>query len=208
MWRSSSRIVMGLLVLVAGFTLSYAAPPASRPYERSVIREGRVLFGLNAPIPMFGAQIQTESGWRPNAHSPYASGLAQFIPSTAAAMARRYPLQLGSGGPLNPEWSIRALVRYDYDLYQPIQAISDCDRWAFALSAYNGGPGWIPRDRALCNAHRGCKPAAWWGNTELYTSRSASNARQNREYPRRILIQYQPDYRSWNPGGFVSCFVH
>jgi soluble lytic murein transglycosylase-like protein len=126
------------------------APVASQPYARAVIREARALMGMSAPAAMFGAQIQTESAWRPNAHSIYAAGLAQFIPATARDMERRYPLELGQGGPLNPEWSIRALVMYDRDLYRPISAATDCDRWAFTLSAYNGGPGWIPRDRALC----------------------------------------------------------
>jgi soluble lytic murein transglycosylase-like protein len=212
MWLRSLVLLLGLSLpatapqaVVGSPTMSVLpdnSPVASRPYQRSVIREGRALFGMNAPSAMFGAQIQTESGWRPNAHSIYAAGLAQFIPSTAAYMARRYPLELGSGNALDPEWSIRALVRYDYDLFEPIRASTVCDRWAFTLSAYNGGPGWIPRDRAL-TIRMGSDPSKWWGNVELYTSRSASNAQQNREYPRRILIVTQPAYKSW--GGFVSC---
>ena len=160
---------------IADFLSTFASaatlPAAALPYQRSVIREARALFGMNAPAAMFGAQIQTESGWRPNAHSVYATGLAQFIPSTAAAMARRYPLELGLSGPLNPEWSIRALVRYDRDLRQSIEARTDCDRWAFTLSAYNGGPGWISRDRGLCRQHRGCDEFSWWGNVDRFTSR-------------------------------------
>lgn len=178
-------------------------PPArSLPYKRMLIREGRAVLGLTAPISMFAAQIQTESAWRPGAHSIYAAGLAQFIPSTADAMAEKYQ-ELADDDPLNPQWAIRALVRYDRDLYQPIRAISDCDRWAFTLSAYNGGPGWIARDRALCVRHGRCNPLGWWNNVERFTSRSKSNAQQNREYPRRILKLYQPAYRSW--GGYVSC---
>jgi soluble lytic murein transglycosylase-like protein len=202
MWRALTLAVMALLALAFGGSAS-AEPSASVPYKRDVIREGRALFGMTSPAAMFGAQIQTESGWRPNAHSIYAAGLAQFIPSTANYMARRYPLDLGSGNALDPQWSIRALVRYDYDLHQPISAVSDCDRWAFTLSAYNGGPGWIPRDRAMCSAHEGCDPAAWWGSVERYSSRSASNKAQNRAYPQRILLDYQPAYRQW--GGFVTC---
>lgn len=177
-------------------------PLAARPYQRTMLRESRAVWGMAAPTSLFGGQIQAESAWRPGAHSIYAAGLAQFIPATAEAMSRKYP-ELGGAEPLNPQWAIRALVRYDHDLYRPIVAASDCDRWGFALSAYNGGPGWISRDRALCRERPGCDPSRWWGHVEKYTGRSAANARENREYPRRIELQYQASYRSW--GGVVQC---
>lgn len=179
-------------------------PLPARPFQRSMLRESRAVWGMTAPTAVFGAQIQTESAWHPNAHSPYAAGLAQFIPATAQAMAKQHPETLGSADPLNPQWAIRALVQYDRDLFLAVhEAPEPCDRWAFTLSAYNGGPGWIPRDRRLCDGHEGCDTAKWFGNVEKYTGRSASNARENREYPRRILKQYQPNYRSW--GGFIKC---
>lgn len=160
---------------------------------------------------MFGAQIETESAWRPNAHSAYASGLAQFIPSTAHYMALRYPLSLGDGGPLSPEWAIRALVLYDRDIYQgryvnAVPPATDCDRWAFTLSGYNGGEGWINRDRSMCRDQSPtCDPSRWWGNVEDYSGRSASNMRQNRAYPRLILLVRQEKYQSW--GGMVACSI-
>jgi soluble lytic murein transglycosylase-like protein len=174
-----------------------------------MIRESRAVWGIAAPVSLFGAQIQTESAWRPSAHSIYAAGLSQFIPSTAAAMSRKYP-ELGDAEPLNPQWAIRALVRYNHDIYtgrfvNAVQPATDCDKWAFALSGYNGGEGWIPRDRALCRQEPDCDASRWYGHVEHYTGRSAANARQNREYPRRIELQYQPAYRSW--GGFVQCSV-
>lgn len=182
-------------------------PAAARPYQRTMLRESRAVWGMSAPIAIFGAQIQTESAWRPGAHSIYASGLAQFIPSTAEAMSRKYP-ELGGAAPLNPNWAIRGLVRYDRDIYRghfvnAVAPASECDRWAFALSGYNGGEGWIARDRALCRARPGCDPSRWWGHVERFTSRSASNAAQNREYPKRIELQFQSSYRSW--GGLVRC---
>lgn len=192
---------------IAGEPDPMLVPQAARPYQRTMLRESRAVWGMAAPTALFGAQIQTESAWRPGAHSIYAAGLAQFIPTTAEEMARRYP-ELGGAAPLNPGWAIRALVRYDRQIYlgrfvNAVPPASECDRWAFVLSGYNGGEGWISRDRALCRERPGCDPARWFGHVERYTARSASNARQNREYPKRIELQYQASYRSW--GGAVQC---
>lgn len=184
-------------------------PAPARPYQRTMIRESRAVWGITAPTALFGAQIQTESAWRPGAHSIYAAGLSQFIPSTAEEMSQKYP-ELGDGGPLNPQWAIRALVRYDHDIYRgrfvnAVTPASECDKWAFVLSGYNGGEGWISRDRAQCQQHAGCDPSRWYGHVERYTTRSASNAQQNREYMKRIELQYQGLYRSWSPSGFIAC---
>ena len=199
---SEPRLPATEIPALAGEPDPMLVPAAARPYQRMMLRESRVVFGITAPTALLGAQIQAESGWRPGAHSIYAAGLAQFIPATAEAMSRKYP-ELGGAEPLNPQWAIRAQSRYMRDLYRPIAAASECDRWAFTLSAYNGGPGWIPRDRALCSQHPGCDTGRWYGNVERYTSRSAANAQQNREYPKRIELQYQPSYRSW--GGVIAC---
>jgi hypothetical protein len=192
---------------VAGEPDPMLVPAPARPYQRTMLRESRAVWGMSAPTALFGAQIQAESAWRPAAHSIYAAGLAQFIPSTAEAMSRRYP-ELGGAAPLNPSWAIRGLVRYDRDIYKgrfvnAVPPASECDRWAFVLSGYNGGEGWIAKDRALCRERAGCDPSRWFGHVERYTSRSASNARENREYPKRIELQYQSIFRSW--GGAVSC---
>lgn len=183
-------------------------PPRARPYRRAMLREGRAVWGMGPPVALFGAQIQAESGWNPAARSAYAAGLSQFIPSTADAMAKKYADLGPQAQPLNPQWAIRALVRYDHDIYfgrfvNAVAPATDCDRWAFTLSGYNGGEGWISRDRSLCSQRAGCDPARWYGNVERYTARSESNARENREYPRRIELRYQPNYRSW--GNLVRC---
>lgn len=180
-------------------------PIKARPYQRTVIREARAVWGLNAPTSMIGAQLQTESAWNPNARSPYAAGLAQFIPATAAQMAREYPQTLGSGDVMNPQWAIRAMNQYDHDLFRMVKnAATDCDHYAFTLSSYNGGFGWISRDRALCEQHSGCDIRRWFGHVEKYSNRAPQFIRENRVYETRILFDYQPSYRSW--GGYVQCF--
>lgn len=203
-----SKVWIGLLLILLGILLlgrsAHSAPDAALPYQRDLAREARALWGLDAPTAVMAAQIDQESAWNPLAQSAYAAGLAQFTPSTATWISGAYRRDLGENQPFNPAWALRALVRYDYDLYAGIAGAKEaCSRWAFALSGYNGGPGWVTRDRALCSAVSGCDPNIWFGNTELYTQRSEMSAKENRGYPRRILLLLQAAYETW--GGRVPC---
>ena len=150
--------------------------------------------------------MQQESGWNPDAKSSFAAGLAQFTPQTAQWISGVYPKDLGNDQPYNPEWAIRALVRYDRSLFlKTAPALTDCDNWAFALSAYNGGIGWVVRDRQLCDAAGSCDRRRWWGAVELHTARAPAAMKENRDYPRRILLKLQSAYNDW--GVPVSCHL-
>jgi len=129
------------LVIVALAGPAVAAPPAAEPYRRAVTREMRLQFGLDAPVALMAAQIEQESAWNPLAQSPYAQGLAQFTPSTAAWISGAYPATLS--------------------LNQPFEHV------------------------------------------ELHTNRSPEAARENRGYPRRILLKLQANYLTW--GRAVTC---
>ena len=180
-----------------------AAPMVAQPYQRALTREARALWGLNAPVAAMGAEIEQESGWNPDARSAYAGGLAQFTPQTAAWISGAYRKELGENQPFNPQWAIRALVRYDFDLRRQVApAASDCDHWGFTLSAYNGGAGNLAKDRAICRAND-CDPTRWFGEVERFTSRAPAAAKENRAYPRRILLKLQSNYADW--GNPVSC---
>ncbi len=202
------RVAVALLAAALAFLLALMQvqggepPAAAKPYQRALLREARLAGGLDAPVAVFAGQIEQESGWGPNAKSAFANGLAQFTPPTAKDMARKYPSRLGDGKVFNPEWAIRALTTYDRDLYHGFDGATECDRWAFALSAYNGGAGWLNRDRRLCDP-AGCTPAVWFGGVDSYTARSAAAARENRAYPKRILFVTQHHYEGW--GAIVSC---
>jgi soluble lytic murein transglycosylase-like protein len=180
-----------------------ATPAAARRYRDAIIANGRLVWGMGGPIPMFGAQIEQESGWREDARSPVgATGLAQFMPKTADWIDDVYP-DLGPNQPLNPEWAIRALIRYDKHLYDRVaSSVSDCDRHAFALSGYNGGEGWRIRDQKKA-AETGLNPEAYWDSVEkVNAGRAPQFWSENRGYPRRILIALQPKYGLW---GRVVC---
>ena len=204
------RIVIWWLLLIIG-ALAATVPPAESAdrvptvalkFQRDLTRNARAVWGLDAPTATFAAQIHQESAWRTDARSPYASGLAQFTPATADEISSRYRDELGANQPLNPSWALRALVRYDLELWSRVTAATPCDRAAFMLASYNGGPGGLDRDRAYARKN-GADPNRWWGNVELWSRKAPQFFTENRGYPKRILLRWQSVYASWGPG--IDC---
>ena len=186
-----------------------AIPRAALQYRGQLIREARAVWGMEAPVAIFAAQIHTESNWRNDVTSfAGAQGLAQFMPSTAAWLPSVAP-ETGTPAPLNPAWSLRACVTYDkwlYDRLRPMRAASlaVCERMAFTLSGYNGGIGWVGKDRALA-ARTGRNPDRWFGNVEdVNAGRNKSAIKENRRYV-TLIFQRQSAYTAagWGPG--VNC---
>lgn len=170
-------------------------PSQANQYRAAVIREAHAAGGLDAPVPMFAAQLHQESGWKPTAKSGVgAIGLAQFMPGTAEWIANLYPADLKPGAPLDPAWAIRALVRYDYLLYRKVPKFQAGDeRWAAALGSYNAGLGWILKDQKA--AQGVCDESMWFTCvTNIPDKRTAANHLQSSDYPRRILLLYRPRY--------------
>ncbi len=172
-------------------------PQAALQYRDDVIRNARLEWGLSAPVADFAAQLHQESGWRPDAISPAgAQGLAQFMPATADWISQLIPM-LSSREPFNPAWAIRALVSYDRWLWQRVSAASDCERMAMTLSGYNGGLGWVQRDRRLAS-QKGLDSTRWFGHVATVNAgRNAASWRENRHYPQRILRELAPRYLTW-----------
>ncbi|EBF8302816.1 lytic transglycosylase domain-containing protein [Salmonella enterica subsp. enterica] len=197
-----------ILMVAFGFAVSLspanaAEPPAAaKPYRAEVIRTARAVWGMDAPVADFAGQFQQESGWNPAARSPVgAQGMAQFMPSTADWISQQFPA-LREREPFNPSWAIRALVQYDQWLWQRVAAADGCQRMAFTLSAYNGGLGWVNRDKKLAT-QRGLDAGVWFDAVATVNAgRSAANWRENRGYPQRILYQNAPRYLSW---GGANC---
>lgn len=173
-------------------------PRDAMVYRDNLIREARFVLGLDAPVPMMAGQVHQESGWRAGAKSAYASGLTQFTPATARWIVEVFPA-LGSAAPLNPQWAIRAMVAYDNLLYKgQTQFASECDRWAFSLSDYNGGAG-----RRRARQRLSGSPEDFMTTSLINPGISEGNQRENQEYPRRILFRWQPVYAGW--GGKKVC---
>ena len=186
-----------------------AIPRAALQYRGQLIREARAVWGMEAPVAIFAAQIHTESNWRNDVTSfAGAQGLAQFMPSTAAWLPSVAP-ETGTPAPFNPAWSLRACVTYDKWLYDRLRtmraaSLAVCERMAFTLSGYNGGIGWVGKDRALA-ARTGRNPDRWFGNVEdVNAGRNKSAIRENRRYV-TLIFQRQSAYvaAGWGPG--VNC---
>lgn len=210
--RMTIRMVLMMALLSAPFPQPGLASDIPRAAERNraeLIRVSRAVWGLEAPVAVFAAQVHTESWWRNGTvSSAGAQGLAQFLPSTAEWLPRAVPeleREAGPPAPFNPGWALRALVSYDKWLWDRLHGADACQRMAFTLSAYNGGIGWVGRDRKEAE-RQGRDPARWFGQVEeVNAGRSASSLRENRRYVRLILLERQYWYRKagWGPG--VGC---
>lgn len=188
-----------LMMALFSYTILFAqVPREAHEYKRDIIREGRSVWGLSAPTATFAGQIHQESAWNPNAVSRVgATGLAQFMPSTATWISGAYSEKLGVNQPLNPQWAIRALVTYDKHLFDRVQASSTCERMAFALSAYNGGLGRVYQRKQISPTPGRCFNAT----CDINPGIADYNQRENREYPRKILFRHEPLYAA---AGFGS----
>ena len=160
-------------------------------YRSQITREAQMRFGIPAPSPVIAAQIQQESAWNPAAHSPVgASGLMQFMPSTAAWAETVN--HWGAVDPLNPQWAIRAGVWYNRFNWDRIKADTDCDRWHFTLSAYNGGLGYVYRRQKAS-----VMPGSWAATGRVNPGITPGNQHENETYSPRILLVHQPRFTGW-----------
>ena len=201
-------VLLGLLylsfIIYCTPALSADIPNTAYQYQRDLTRAAHYSYGVAAPTATLAGLIHQESRWRADAVSPVgAQGIAQFMPATAQWMPEIYPV-LGEAAPYDPRWSIRAAVLYTQWLHQRIKAADNCQAWAMTLSAYNGGLGWVNRDKKLALAS-GANPLVWFNSVEQYNAgRSAANYRENRHYPRIILNRWSLLYS--NAGwGLSAC---
>jgi len=199
---AAAFILYTALAVLAPLQVQAQVPAASWVYQRPITRQAQATFGLNAPVARLAAQMHQESSWRPEVCSwAGACGLAQFMPSTAGWMAEMFPDQLAPADPADPGWAIQANAYYNQWLYQRNRNWADeCARWAGVLSGYNGGLGWVNRDRRLAAA-AGADPARWFGSVELFSGRADWAMDENRFYVRQILLDLEPRYsRAGWPG--------
>lgn len=211
---------IGALVLLAPSTAcaETASPaagavrvaPASALYRHRVEQAVARAWGVHGSPARLAAQLHQESAFRPGARSPVgAQGIAQFMPSTAQWLAEDvYPRELAGFDPWNPQQAILAAALYDrwlYDRIRPLagDTVDECSRWAFTLRAYNGGAGWLTRERRAAQA-AGADPDDWIA-VEPYRVRAVWAHRENTHYPRRILQVLEPAYVAAGWRGGVLC---
>lgn len=204
-WQPAQAQVVNNIIVVtddddAGDRAAPALPLGAVRWRGELTRAAYTAWGLDAPVAIFAAQVEQESGWRPWAVSRVgAVGLGQFMPPTASWWCRIHRMTAQQCQPRNPVWSLRALVGYDRWLWDQIGRIpgaSDMDpysrMWA-TLRSYNGGLGhWRAEARAAGSLDRLAVDAAC-GRAK----RHRSHCRENLGYPQRIMVKLQPRYASW-----------
>lgn len=173
-------------------------PQAALQYRGLLIRNARAVWGMDAPVATFAAQVHQESAWRPDAVSRVgAAGLAQFMPGTSKWIATIAP-ELASNEPYSPSWALRALVTYDQWLHARTPTrYTQRDRMWVALRSYNGGLGHWQAE----GAKTGLKaPTREQVDAACGAAKRAPvHCKENLGYPRRIFA-LQPRYASWGPG--------
>ncbi len=199
-WAFVRGIVVGALamLLLIGWAVA-AVPPAAEQYRRDLVRAAHSAWGLDAPIATLAAQVHAESAWRPRAVSwAGARGLAQFMPSTAAGLARQYT-ELRPANAFDPRWSLRAQATLMRDLRRQSEpAAGECHLHALAAASYNQGPAWTRRQRDASPT-----PLRWFGATEAINPGKRHAAWvETHGYVRRILIDLEPVYvaAAWGRG--------
>lgn len=163
------------------------------------------VWGVDASPARLAAQIHQESHWRSHARSGVgAQGLAQFMPATARWIAQQFPDRLGQFDPWNPQQAALAAAVYDHWLWTRQAGDNVCARWAFALSAYNGGERALGQEQVRAE-RAGANPLLWFGQVAEYRARSPAAWRENRGYVRQILLILEPAYIDAGWAGTAVC---
>jgi soluble lytic murein transglycosylase-like protein len=191
-WVTCVLLALGLSLFLYPFRPAHAnqIPREAYQYRADLIRNARFVWGLDAPVATMAGQVHQESAWRERAQSPYAAGLAQFTPATAEWISGVYRSELAGADPFSPVWALRALVRYDRHLWERVKVYdSGCDRFLFALSDYNGGPGWRIKRQKLSPS-----PGSFAVTGFINPGVRPANQHENQSYPQRIVFRHQPLY--------------
>lgn len=190
-------VVLVLLPMGVAHAQVGQIPPVAHRYRAELVRAAHAHFGLNAPVPVFAAQVHQESAWRHDAVSRVgAQGMAQFMPATARWWCDLHRMSPADCQPSNPTWALRSLVGYNKWLWDRIAIADPSDRMWATLRSYNGGLGhWQAEARNATTKARDDIDAAC-GSARRHRSHCAENL----NYPRRIMLTLQPRYAGWGAG--------
>ncbi|MFY0409775.1 peptidoglycan DD-metalloendopeptidase family protein [Solicola sp. PLA-1-18] len=165
----ASAIVGGLAVLMLPVVVVAATAGSSTPdggevvgdvaagaiparYRDAVLAAGAKCKEIGAPV--IAAQIEAESGWRPDAGSPAgAQGISQFMPGTWSTWGKDYsgdgvadvfdPVDaIGSQGDMMCALAAQVTAKID-------TGVLDGDPLELALAAYNAGMGNVTKYRGV-----------------------------------------------------------
>lgn len=103
-----------------------------------------------------------------------------------------------------PDLQIRTITLLLRDNYKSLYNVTDpMSRLHMTDAAYNGGIGWIQKERRACGLAKNCDPNVWFGNVENYCLRSKKPLYGNRSvcdiaknHPRDTFFNRLPKYKS------------
>lgn len=209
---SRRRAMARVSAVLIGLALSVSAaaqdiPRAALKHRSDLTRIAHEVWGLDAPVAAFAAQLHQESGWNPEAVSQVgARGMAQFMPATARWWCDLNDLDAIACQPTNPVWAMRALVGYDRWLFERVHGASEFDQFWAALRAYNGGLGHWQKEAATVRPEGsalGVRPVKDRASIDAACGkarRHISFCPENLGYPRRVLRLLQARYLVWGRG--------
>lgn len=193
-----------VLLLLPRSVQAYA--PACEKWKRLLTQHATYQIGLNAPTSLFGAMIYKESTCDPRARNRWsgAAGLGQFMPITRQHVGQLEKALRGFD-PYDPNQSLLAIIVYYQWLDTQVPVPDPCANAAMILAAYNGGIGWLGRDRRTCGKLAGCDKNQWFGNVENHSSRGRRAFNENRNYVRTVALELQPRFHEYGWGGPLLC---
>jgi soluble lytic murein transglycosylase-like protein len=194
---------------MAKLLLLLQIPVAAWQYQRTMTQSAYRFFGPGAPVATLAGQIHQESRWEANVTARDGGmGLAQFMPKTAEGIARQYPQDCYPVNAYDPRWAFMCRDRFMTDMLRSVKpmtagGLTVCSHWAFAFRAYNGGGGWLDRDRRLAAAN-GANPDRYLQVAAYNAGRNPLNHKINTLYPTQIYT-YGKRYEAAGWGPNVEC---
>jgi hypothetical protein len=216
-------IGLGFVCSVLASDLPPNLPEKAKPYWPILIEVQQDLWKDAPDVALLGSQIEQETCpslkhskcWNPRAElktsREYGFGLGQLTVTPRFnnfVESQKWDVSLRGWtweDRYNPVYQLRAVVAYMRNLNIQVKgANSDWDRYAMALSAYNGGLGGLNKDRVLCKNTKGCDSTKWFGHVEKTSLKAKTSVHGygksffeiNREYVRNVMIVRIGRYRT------------
>jgi Transglycosylase SLT domain len=145
-----------LLLIVAAVAVHQVTAPSKPqlptipPADRATV-ESAAHTCSQLSVPLLAAQIAAESGWRADADSGHAQGIAQFSPVTWAEWGRDGNGD-GKADVWDPKDAIPAQAHYMCHLFDMVKDVPG-NPTRLALAAYNAGPNAVLAAQGIPTIH-------------------------------------------------------
>jgi membrane-bound lytic murein transglycosylase MltF len=187
---------MYILLLIILISLYPDESNACPQFRSEIVRFTRQYLPEVRPSLIAG-QIQQESSCNPVAKSKVgAAGLMQIMPSTITDVIKL--CSMPGFDPLNPRRAVQGGICYDSIVRKRVGRFNSTkDLDVAMLRGYNGGAGWILREKSLAITERLDSQNAYLIGKLCPRLRSIDSCNENLDYPVKIS-KYQVRFYSWD----------